>query len=100
MRRITVGAWRPADIGPMQVVSGSVGRERVHFKAPRADRLKRAVSFFLKWFGAANGVGPVLKAGIAHFWFVTIHPFEEGNGRVSRAMAGIRNSSLFAAFCR
>ncbi len=87
MRRITVGAWRPANIGPMQVVSGPIGRERVHFEAPAADRLKREVSAFLKWFGAANGIDPVLKAGIAHFWFVTIHPFEDGNGRISRAIA-------------
>ena len=87
MRRITVGAWHPAKIGPMQVVSGSIGRERVHFEAPSADRLKREVLAFLKWFGAANGIDPVLKAGIAHFWFVTIHPFEDGNGRISRAIA-------------
>lgn len=87
MRRITVGAWRPADIGAMQVVSGPMGRERVHFEAPTADRLEREVSAFLGWFEAANGIDPVLKAGIAHFWFVTIHPFEEGNGRISRAIA-------------
>ena len=87
MRRITVGAWRPADIGAMQVVSGPMGRERVHFEAPSADRLQHEVSFFLDWFGAANGIDPVLKAGIAHFWFVTIHPFEDGNGRISRAIA-------------
>lgn len=87
MRRITVGAWRPAKIGPMQVVSGPMGRERIHFEAPSADRLRREVSAFLKWFGAAGGVDPVLKAGIAHFWFVTIHPFEDGNGRISRALA-------------
>lgn len=87
MRRITVGAWRPADIGAMQVVSGPMGRERVHFEAPAADRLQHEVSFFLDWFGAANGIDPVLKAGIAHFWFVTIHPFEDGNGRISRAIA-------------
>jgi Fic family protein len=87
MRRITVGAWRPADIGPMQVVSGPMGRERVHFEAPAADRLQHEVSVFLDWFGAANGIDPVLKAGIAHFWFVTIHPFEDGNGRISRAIA-------------
>jgi len=87
MRRITVGAWRPADIGPMQVVSGEMGRERVHFEAPSADRLGHEVSVFLDWFGAANGIDPVLKAGIAHFWFVTIHPFEDGNGRISRAIA-------------
>jgi Fic family protein len=87
MRRITVGAWRPAEIGPMQVVSGPMGRERVHFEAPAADRLQHEVSVFLDWFGAANGIDPVLKAGIAHFWFVTIHPFEDGNGRISRAIA-------------
>jgi len=87
MRKITVGAWRPADIGPMQVVSGPVSRERVHFEAPAADRLEQEVAAFLKWFEAANGVDPVLKAGIAHLWFVTIHPFEDGNGRISRAIA-------------
>ena len=87
MRRITVGAWRPAEIGPMQVVSGPMGRERVHFEAPLADRLQHEVLVFLDWFGAANGIDPVLKAGIAHFWFVTIHPFEDGNGRISRAIA-------------
>jgi Fic family protein len=87
MRRITVGAWRPADIGAMQVVSGPIGHERVHFEAPTADRLEREVSAFLDWFEAAMGIDPVLKAGIAHFWFVTIHPFEDGNGRISRAIA-------------
>jgi Fic family protein len=87
MRRITVGAWRPADIGPMQVVSGPMGRERIHFEAPASDRLQREVSAFLEWFEAANRIDPVLKAAIAHFWFVTIHPFEDGNGRISRAIA-------------
>ncbi|HWY29997.1 MAG TPA: Fic family protein [Candidatus Acidoferrum sp.] len=87
MRRITVGAWRPAEIGPMQVVSGPMGREQVHFEAPASDRLEREVTAFLEWFEAANGIDPVLKAGIAHFWFVTIHPFEDGNGRISRAIA-------------
>jgi Fic family protein len=89
MRRITVGAWRPVGIGPMQVVSGPMGRERVHFEAPSADRLPHEVSVFLDWFEAANGIDPVLKAGIAHFWFVTLHPFEDGNGRISRAIADL-----------
>ena len=89
MRRITVGAWRPADIGAMQVVSGPIGRERIHFEAPMADRLGREVRAFLDWFEAANGIDPVLKAGIAHFWFVTLHPFEDGNGRISRAIADL-----------
>ena len=87
MRRITVGAWRSARTGPMQVVSGPIGRERVHFEAPSADRLAHEVAVFLDWFEAAKGIDPVLKAGIAHFWFVTIHPFEDGNGRISRAIA-------------
>jgi Fic family protein len=87
MRRITVGAWRPASIGAMQVVSGPMGRERIHFEAPTADRLEGEVATFLNWFEAANEVDPVLKAGIAHFWFVTLHPFEDGNGRISRAIA-------------
>jgi Fic family protein len=87
MRRITVGAWRPANIGSMQVVSGPMGREKVHFEAPSADRIAHEVAVFLDWFEAANGIDPVLKAGIAHFWFVTIHPFEDGNGRISRALA-------------
>jgi Fic family protein len=87
MRKIKVGGWRPADIGAMQVVSGPIGREQVHFEAPSADRLQREVARFLKWFETAKGIDPVLKAGIAHFWFVTIHPFEDGNGRISRAIA-------------
>jgi Fic family protein len=87
MRRITVGAWRPASIGAMQVVSGPIGREQVHFEAPSADRLQHEVARFLDWFEAAEGIDPVLKAGIAHFWFVTLHPFEDGNGRISRAIA-------------
>jgi Fic family protein len=87
MRRITVGAWRPVDLGAMQVVSGAMGREKVHFEAPTADRLEDEVAAFLEWFEAAKEVDPVLKAGIAHFWFVTLHPFEDGNGRISRAIA-------------
>jgi len=71
----------------MQVVSGPMGRERVHFEAPSADRLEHEMSVFLDWFRASNGIDPVLKAGVAHFWFVTIHPFEDGNGRIGRAIA-------------
>ena len=71
----------------MQVVSGPIGREKVHFEAPSADRLDHEMTKFLNWFAAANGTDPVLKAGIAHFWFVTIHPFEDGNGRIGRAIA-------------
>ncbi len=87
MLRITVGAWRPPEAGPMQVVSGPIGREKVHFEAPAADRLTTEMDAFLHWFNAPSAVDPVLRAGIAHLWFVTIHPFEDGNGRIARAIA-------------
>ena len=87
MRKITVGAWRPAEIGAMQVVSGPIGRERVHFEAPGAERLSDEMNQFVEWFAATSGIDPVLKAGVAHFWFVTVHPFEDGNGRIGRAIA-------------
>jgi Fic family protein len=87
VNRITVGAWRTKESGPMQVVSGPMGRETVHFEAPAADRLDAEVSTFIKWFNASTATDAVLKAGIAHFWFVTIHPFEDGNGRIARAIA-------------
>lgn len=87
MHRITVGDWRTIDAGPMQVVSGPVGQEKVHFEAPSADRLKKEMERFLKWFEKKSDVDPVLISGIAHLWFVTIHPFEDGNGRIARAIA-------------
>lgn len=89
MQKITVGAWRPIEAGPMQVVSGPVGRERVHFEAPSADRLNHEMKRFLDWFEAKPQCDRVLKAGISHFWFVTIHPFEDGNGRIARAIADL-----------
>jgi len=87
MQRITVGAWRPIEAGPMQVVSGAMGREQVHFEAPSAERLDHEMSTFLEWFEGGSEIDPVLKAGIAHLRFVTIHPFEDGNGRIGRAIA-------------
>lgn len=87
MYRIAVGAWRTGESGPMQVVSGPMGRERVHFQAPDAVRIAEEIKRFLVWFNKASGIDPVLKAGVAHFWFVTIHPFEDGNGRIARAIA-------------
>jgi Fic family protein len=87
MRKIRVGAWRTGENGPMQVVSGSAGRERVHFQAPGAERLPQEMDRFLRWFDANEGIDPVLKAGVAHLWFVTIHPFDDGNGRIGRAIA-------------
>jgi Fic family protein len=86
MQKITVGAWRPPEAGPMQVVSGPIGKERVHFEAPAADRLESEMARFLDWFSRDGSNDPVLKAGVAHFWFVTIHPFEDGNGRIGRAI--------------
>ena len=90
LTRITVGAWRPAEAGKMQVVSGPMGHEQVHFEAPAADRLDREMASFMKWFGTDNSIDPMIKAGIAHFWFVTIHPFEDGNGRIGRAIADMQ----------
>jgi Fic family protein len=92
IQRILVGKWRTPETDPMQVVSGSISREHirrknVHFEAPAADRLPGEVATFLKWFEASDGTDSVLRAAIAHFWFVTIHPFEDGSGRVSRAIA-------------
>ncbi len=86
MHRITVGGWRTTEAGPMQVVSGSIGHEKIHFEAPNADRLEIEMQAFLTWFDKPSGLDPVLKAGIAHLWFVTIHPFEDGNGRIARAI--------------
>ena len=87
MRRIATGDWRTAATGPMQVVSGPVGREKVHFETPNADRLEHEMGSFLEWFEDKINVDPVLRAGISHLWFVTIHPFEDGNGRIARAIA-------------
>jgi Fic family protein len=87
MNRITVGAWRTGEAGPMQVVSGPIGSERVHFQAPEAARLEDEMKRFLEWFNGPSDIDPVLKAGVAHFWFVTIHPFDDGNGRIARAIA-------------
>lgn len=87
MTKIVVGAWRTGESGPMQVVSGPIGRERVHFEAPVAKRLRAEMRAFLTWFNTAHDFDAVLFAAIAHLWFVTIHPFEDGNGRIARAIA-------------
>lgn len=88
MHRIAVASWRPKEAGPMRVVSGPVGREKIHFEAPAAERLAGEMRSFLDWFNAQDReLDPILKAAIAHFWFVTIHPFEDGNGRIARAIA-------------
>ncbi|MBT3278023.1 MAG: Fic family protein [Phycisphaerales bacterium] len=87
MHKITVGALRDDSRGPMQVVSGPVGKERVHFQAPAASRLEVEMGQFLEWFNGPSEIDPVLRAAVAHFWFVTIHPFDDGNGRIARAIA-------------
>jgi Fic family protein len=87
MKRIVVGAWRDDKSGPMQVVSGIEGRERVHYEAPAAARLDAEMKSFLDWFNGQDDTDPVLKAARAHLWFVTIHPFDDGNGRIARAIA-------------
>ena len=80
-------AWRDDSTGPMQVVSGPLGKERVHYEAPKAERLTVDMTAFLDWFEGGAGIDPVLEAGLAHLWFVTIHPFKDGNGRIARAIA-------------
>lgn len=86
MSRIRVGAWRDDSNGPMQVVSGATGRERVHFEAPAVGRLDREIQVFLDWFNENTATDWVAKAGLAHLWFVTIHPLDDGNGRIARAI--------------
>jgi len=88
MTQITVGAWRTDRDGLMRVVSGPIGRERVHYEAPATQRLDVEMAKFLQWFETATP-DPVVKAAVAHLWFVTIHPFEDGNGRIARAIADL-----------
>ena len=87
MHKIRTGAWRDDSTGPMEVVSGPIGKQRVHFQAPAASRLDREMQAFLDWFNTKADLDPVLKAALAHLWFVTIHPFDDGNGRIARAIA-------------
>ncbi len=84
---MTARAWRTDSTGPMQIVAGLAGRERVQYQAPDVGRLDREMRALLDWFNAGEAIDPVLKAGMAHLWFVTIHPFDAGNGRIARAIA-------------
>jgi Fic family protein len=91
MYKIVVGNWRDNDKkDPMQVVSGAMGKEKVHYQAPDSDILSSEMESFLEWFNSINEIDPVLKAGIAHLWFVTIHPFDDGNGRIARAVTDMQ----------
>ncbi|MBK6835266.1 MAG: Fic family protein [Bacteroidetes bacterium] len=86
MYKIVIGKWRDDSTGPMQVVSGAMGREKVHFQAPAAKVLNKEMTAFVKWFNSTRTMDPVLKASTAHLWFVTLHPFDDGNGRMARAL--------------
>jgi Fic family protein len=98
LHKIRVGAWRDDKHGPMQIVSGPMGRERIHYEAPEAACLDVEMKNFLIWFNGStsltingeSGIDPVIKAAIAHLWFVTIHPFEDGNGRIARAITDMQ----------
>lgn len=87
LHKIIVGAWRDDSKGPMQVVSGPIGHEKVHFEAPKAKRLGAEMAKFINWANRKSDIDPVLRSALAHLWFVTIHPFDDGNGRIARAIA-------------
>ena len=89
LSKIAIGAWRDDASGPMQVVSGPVGRQRVHFEAPPAERLEREITSFLDWINGGSNAPPLIKAGLGHLWFVTLHPFDDGNGRIARAIGDL-----------
>ncbi|WP_142686127.1 Fic family protein [Chitinophaga polysaccharea] len=91
MRKIITGAWRNnPDTAPMQVVSGPYGKEKVHYEAPAAGKLSGEMNIFLEWFNRDVDYDPIIKAAIVHLWFVTIHPFDDGNGRIARAIADMQ----------
>ena len=84
--KITVADWRKDTTGPMQVVSGAAGKEKVHFQAPDANLIEKEMTNFLNWYNGNDNTDLVIKAAVAHLWFVTIHPFQDGNGRITRAL--------------
>lgn len=86
MHKITVADWRKDTTGPMQVISGAMGKEKIHFQAPDSELLEKEMDQFLAWFNRNKTIDLVIKAAVAHLWFVTIHPFDDGNGRITRAL--------------
>ena len=86
MYRLLVGKWRDDSTGPMQVVSGPIGKEKIHYQAPSSSCLEKEMKKFLEWFNHHQDIDLVIKAALAHLWFVTLHPFEDGNGRIARAL--------------
>jgi Fic family protein len=89
LQKVIVGNWRSDADGPMQVVSGPIGQRKVHYEAPPAERVPEEMARFLSWFEAPGNADPLLTAGLAHLWFVTIHPFDDGNGRIARAIGDL-----------
>lgn len=90
MHKIVVGNWRDNEKGPMQVVSGAMGKEKIHFEAPDSSQLKKEMRLFFNWFNSEKKIDPVIKSAIAHLWFLTVHPFDDGNGRIARAIADMQ----------
>ena len=87
MYKIIAGKWRDDSTGPMQVVSGALGKEKVHYQAPHAEEIRKEMKLFLSWFNKETEQDLILKSAIAHLWFISIHPFEDGNGRIARALS-------------
>ncbi|MFT3936984.1 MAG: Fic family protein [Chitinophagaceae bacterium] len=101
MHTINVAAWRSnTKDNPMQVVSGAMGKEKIHFQAPDADRVNDEMNRFINWFNEDSSMDVLIKAGVAHLWFVTIHPFDDGNGRIARAIADMQLSRADASVQR
>ncbi len=91
MRKIIAGEWRKnTSDDPMQVVSGAAGREKVHFEAPSGDQVPKEMDTFISWFNNETYLDPVLKAGVTHLWMLTVHPFDDGNGRIARAVTDMQ----------
>ncbi len=90
MYKITVGDWRGDEKGPMQIISGPMGREKIHYTAPEASRVEDEMNRFMEWFNTDESTEPVVKSAISHLWFVSIHPFDDGNGRIARAIADMQ----------
>jgi Fic family protein len=86
MVKISVGQWRNDSKGPMQVISGPIGQEKVHFEAPPAKKIDKEMQTFISWINTKDELDGIIKAGIAHIWFVSIHPFDDGNGRIARTL--------------
>jgi len=87
MYKIITGKWRDDSTGPMQVVSGAIGKEKVHYQAPPASDIKKEMNLFLTWFNKESDEDLIIKSALTHLWFLTIHPFEDGNGRIARALS-------------